>query len=72
MNRRSPGFSLSKAITGFLQHKAAEALSPTTLDITAQDDECPDTISHSDWEGDIAVDGDDLVVTLYVGSQAES
>ena len=32
MNRRSPGFLLSKAITGFLQHKAAEALSPTTLD----------------------------------------
>jgi len=32
MNRRSPGFSLSKAIAGFLQHKAAEALSPTTLD----------------------------------------
>ena len=30
MNRRSLGFSLSKAITGFLQHKAAEGLSPRT------------------------------------------
>jgi len=47
-------------------------LRPMLLDITAQADECPDTIRHSDWEGDIAVDGDDLVVTLYAGSQVES
>lgn len=31
MNRRSPGLKLSKAISGFLQFKTAEALSPTTL-----------------------------------------
>ena len=31
MNRRSPGLSISKAIVGFIQYKAAEGLSPTTL-----------------------------------------
>jgi integrase/recombinase XerD len=31
MNRRSPGLLLSKAVTGFLQFKAAEGLSPNTL-----------------------------------------
>ncbi len=31
MNQRPPGLKLSKALTGFLQYKAAEALSPTTL-----------------------------------------
>ncbi len=31
MNRKSPGLKLSKAISGFLQFKTAEALSPTTL-----------------------------------------
>ncbi len=31
MNRRSLGLKTDKAITGFLQHKAAEALSPRTL-----------------------------------------
>jgi ribosomal protein S10 len=42
------------------------------VDITAEDDECPEAVKRSDWEGDIEVDGDDLVVTLYAGSQAES
>lgn len=32
MNRRAPGLKLSKAIPGFLQYKAAEALSPRTLE----------------------------------------
>jgi len=32
MNRRSPGLSLSKAVTGFLYYKTAEGLSPTILD----------------------------------------
>ncbi len=31
MDRKLSGLELSKAITGFLQHKAAEALSPRTL-----------------------------------------
>ena len=31
MNRRPPGFSLSKALVGFEQAKAAEGLSPRTL-----------------------------------------
>ncbi len=31
MNRRSPGFSLSKALVGFLNAKAAEGISPRTL-----------------------------------------
>ena len=31
MNLRPQGFKLSKAISGFIQYKAAEALSPTTL-----------------------------------------
>ena len=30
MNRRPPGLSISKAVTGFLQFKVAEGLSPTT------------------------------------------
>jgi len=47
-------------------------LRPMLLDITAQHDECPDTIRHSEWEGDVVVDGDDLVVTLYARSQVES
>ncbi len=32
MNRSTPGLKLSKVIPGFLQHKAAEALSPRTLE----------------------------------------
>lgn len=32
MNRRPPVLKLSRAITGFLQHKAAEALSPRTIE----------------------------------------
>ncbi|MEK7278659.1 MAG: site-specific integrase [Chloroflexota bacterium] len=32
MKRRPPGFLLSKAITGFLQYKAATALSPRTVE----------------------------------------
>jgi integrase/recombinase XerD len=32
MNRKPPGFLLSKAINGFLQFKTAEGLSPTTID----------------------------------------
>ncbi len=32
MNRRPTGFSLSKAVPGFLQFKAAEGLSTTTID----------------------------------------
>jgi len=32
MNRRPPGLKLSKAAQGFLQYKAAEALSPRTLE----------------------------------------
>ena len=31
MNRRPPGLMLSKCLTGFLQHKTAEGLSPNTL-----------------------------------------
>lgn len=31
MNRRPQGYPVSKAVAGFLQHKAAEALSPNTL-----------------------------------------
>ena len=31
MNRRSSGLSLSKALVGFLNSKAAEGLSPRTL-----------------------------------------
>ena len=33
MNRTPPVFKTSKALTGFLQYKAAEALSPRTLEI---------------------------------------
>jgi len=32
------------------------------VDITASDDECPDDIKSSDWQGEIEVDGDDLVI----------
>ena len=39
------------------------------VDITAQDDEYLDTVKHSDWEGNIDVDSEELVVTLYAGSQ---
>jgi ribosomal protein S10 len=42
------------------------------VDITAEDDECPEAIKRSDWEGDIEVDGEDLVVTLRAGSLVES
>ena len=42
------------------------------VDITAEDDECPEAIKRSDWGGDIEVDGNDLVVTLCAGSQMES
>jgi hypothetical protein len=42
------------------------------VDITAEDDECPKTIKRSDWEGDIEVDGEELVVTLHAGAQVES
>jgi integrase/recombinase XerD len=31
MNRRPSGLKLDKAVTGFLQYKAAEGLSPRTL-----------------------------------------
>ena len=66
-------FTKSYAIQDVLSWEIYQnRLRPMLLDITAQDDECPYTISHSDWEGDVAVDGDDLVVTLYVGSQVES
>jgi integrase/recombinase XerD len=37
MNRKSHGLSISKAIPGFIQYKAAEALSPTTLRSYADD-----------------------------------
>lgn len=37
MNRKSHGLFLSKAIPGFIQYKAAEALSPTTLRSYADD-----------------------------------
>jgi integrase/recombinase XerD len=37
MNHRTSGFLLSKAIIGFLQFKAAEALSPNTLDMYERD-----------------------------------
>ena len=33
MNRTPPVFKASKALTGFLQYKAAEALSPRTIEI---------------------------------------
>ena len=164
MNRRPLGLKLDKALTGFLQHKAAEALSPNTLiayehdlklwiryagdvdvcQVTTQnlraflawlhtdykphrfsgsehplaaktvhnvwitlssfftwatvefempnpmkaipaphfekppvepfskDDECPKTIKRSDWEGNIDVDGEELVVALHAGTQVES
>jgi ribosomal protein S10 len=42
------------------------------VDITAEDDECPEAVKRSDWKGDIEVDGNDLVVTLCAGSQMES
>jgi hypothetical protein len=42
------------------------------VDITAEDDECPEAIKRSDWEGDIEIDGEDLVVTLHAGSVVES
>lgn len=42
------------------------------VDITAEDDECPEVIKRSDWEGDIEIDGEDLVVTLHAGSLVES
>lgn len=42
------------------------------VDITAEDDERPEAVKRSDWEGDIEVDGGGLVVTLCAGSQAES
>jgi ribosomal protein S10 len=42
------------------------------VDITAEDDECPEAIKRSDWEGDIEIDGEDLVVTLHAGSLVES
>jgi len=31
MNRRPPGLKLSKAISGFVQHKTAAGLAPTTI-----------------------------------------
>ena len=37
MNRRPPGLLLSKCITGFLQYKTAEGLSPNTLDSNTLD-----------------------------------
>jgi hypothetical protein len=37
MNRKSHGLSILKAIPGFIQYKAAEALSPTTLRSYADD-----------------------------------
>ncbi len=37
------------------------------VDITASDDECPDNIKASDWQGKIKVDGGDLVVTILPG-----
>jgi Phage integrase, N-terminal SAM-like domain len=37
MNRKSHGLSVSKGIPGFIQYKAAEALSPTTLRSYADD-----------------------------------
>jgi integrase/recombinase XerD len=36
MNQRMPGLKLSQAVPGFLQHKAAEALSPRTLECYEQ------------------------------------
>jgi hypothetical protein len=42
-------------------------LRPMLVDITAEDDECPDEIKASDWQGEIEVDGGDLVVTLVPG-----
>jgi len=42
------------------------------VDITAEDDECPEAVKRSDWEGNIEVDSEELVVTLYAGSQVES
>jgi integrase/recombinase XerD len=33
MNRRPPVFKLSKALTGFVQYKQAEGLSPRTIEI---------------------------------------
>ena len=41
------------------------------VDITAEDDECPEAIKRSDWESDIEVDGEDLVVRLHAGAQVE-
>ena len=41
------------------------------VDITAEDDECPEAVKRSDWEGDIEVDGEDLVVRLHAGAQVE-
>ncbi len=42
-------------------------LRPMLVDITASDDECPDDIKVSDWQGETEVDGDDLVVTILQG-----
>jgi hypothetical protein len=42
-------------------------LRPMLVDITASDDDCPDDIKASDWQGEIEVDGDDLVVTILPG-----
>jgi hypothetical protein len=36
MNRRPPVLKLSKALTGYLQYKAAEGLSPRTLEVYEQ------------------------------------
>jgi len=42
------------------------------VDITAEDDDCPEAVKRFDWEGDIEVDGENLVVTLHAGSLVES
>ncbi len=41
------------------------------LDATAADDDCPQAIKESAWEGDVEVDGDELVVTIYQGDSDE-
>lgn len=46
-----------------------DRLWPMLADITASDDECPDDIKASDWQGEIEVDGDDLVVTALQGER---
>ena len=74
---RASGSQRAEVTTSFAQRYAIQdvlnwevyknRLRHLPVDITASDDECPDDIKASDWQGEIEVDCDDLVVTILPG-----